>query len=67
MCIRDSVSLRHGTANATKAQKYEMGQMAGAVLGAVCERLRREGRLTAEIPSGATVERPPWASSGAPA
>ncbi|MGI9082547.1 MAG: glucosyl-3-phosphoglycerate synthase [Thermoleophilaceae bacterium] len=41
--------------------------MAGAVLGAVCERLRREGRLTAEIPSGATVERPPWASSGAAA
>ena len=29
------VSLRHGTANATKAQKYEMGQMAGAVLGAI--------------------------------
>ncbi len=29
------VSLRHGTANASKAQKYEMGQMTGAVLGAI--------------------------------
>jgi len=29
------VSLRHGTAQATKAQKYEMGQIAGAVLGAI--------------------------------
>lgn len=29
------VSLRHGTAQATKAQKYELGQLAGAVLGAI--------------------------------
>ena len=29
------VLLRHGTAQASKAQKYEMGQMAGAVLGAI--------------------------------
>jgi Zn-dependent protease with chaperone function len=29
------VVLRHGTAQASKAAKYEMGQMAGAVLGAI--------------------------------
>src|SRR5689334_3998578 len=29
------VALRHGTAQATKATKYEMGQIAGAVLGAI--------------------------------
>jgi hypothetical protein len=29
------VALRHGTAQATKATKYEIGQMAGAVLGAI--------------------------------
>jgi beta-barrel assembly-enhancing protease len=29
------VILRHGTAQASKAQKYQMGQMAGAVLGAI--------------------------------
>ncbi len=41
--------------------------MADTVLGVVCERLRREGRLTAKTASTATVERPPWASLGAPA
>ena len=41
--------------------------MASAVLSAVCERLRRDGRLTAEPSAVATVERPPWASLGAPA
>ena len=29
------VILRHGTAQASKAQKYQMGQVAGAVLGAI--------------------------------
>jgi Zn-dependent protease with chaperone function len=29
------VALRHGTAQASKATKYEMGQLAGAVLGAI--------------------------------
>jgi len=29
------VALRHGTAQATKATKYEIGQLAGAVLGAI--------------------------------
>jgi peptidase M48-like protein len=29
------VLLRHGTAQASKAQKYQMGQVAGAVLGAI--------------------------------
>jgi len=29
------VALRHGTAQATKATKYEIGQVAGAVLGAI--------------------------------
>jgi hypothetical protein len=29
------VALRHGTAQATKATKYEIGQIAGAVLGAI--------------------------------
>lgn len=29
------VLLRHGTAQATKAQKYQFGQLAGAILGAV--------------------------------
>lgn len=29
------VSLRHGTAQATKATKYELGTMAGAILGAI--------------------------------
>jgi predicted Zn-dependent protease len=29
------VALRHGTAQATKATKYEIGAMAGAVLGAI--------------------------------
>ena len=29
------VALRHGTAQATKATPYAMGQIAGAVLGAI--------------------------------
>ena len=29
------VALRHGTAQASKATKYEIGQLAGAVLGAI--------------------------------
>jgi predicted Zn-dependent protease len=29
------VVLRHGTAQASKATKYEVGQVAGAVLGAI--------------------------------
>ena len=41
--------------------------MADKVLAVVCERLRREGRLTAETLPAATVERPPWASLRAPA
>jgi len=41
--------------------------MADTVLAVVCERLRREGRLTAEPALAATVERPPWASLRAPA
>ena len=37
--------------------------MADAVLAAVCERLRREGRLTADAAeAGRIVERPPFAS-----
>ena len=29
------VALRHGTAQATKATKYEIGTIAGAVIGAI--------------------------------
>ena len=36
--------------------------MADAVLATVCERLRREGRLVADSPTSAIVERPPFAS-----
>jgi glucosyl-3-phosphoglycerate synthase len=36
--------------------------MADTVLATVCERLRREGRLVADSPSSAIVERPPFAS-----
>jgi hypothetical protein len=31
-------------------------------LATVCERLRREGRLVADSPTSAIVERPPFAS-----
>lgn len=41
--------------------------MAESVLAVVCERLRRDGRLTAWTGTSATVERPPWASLRAPA
>ena len=41
--------------------------MADTVLAAVCERLRREGRLIADSPSSAIVERPPFASQRAAA
>ena len=36
--------------------------MADTVLATVCERLRREGRLVADSPTSAIVERPPFAS-----
>jgi len=36
--------------------------MADAVLAIVCERLRRDGRLVADAPARAIVERPPFAS-----
>jgi len=36
--------------------------MADTVLAVVCERLRAEGRMTAETGPVATVERPPWTS-----
>jgi hypothetical protein len=42
------VALRHGTAQATKATKYELGTMAGAVLGAII------GGRTGSIVSGVT-------------
>ena len=39
------VALRHGTAQATKATKYAIGQMAGAVLGAIIGGTRRQRRV----------------------
>ena len=36
--------------------------MADTVLATVCDRLRREGRLSAETPQPMPPERPPWAS-----
>ncbi len=42
------VALRHGTAQATKSTKYELGTMAGAVLGAII------GGKTGSIVSGVT-------------
>ncbi|MEO6223814.1 MAG: M48 family metallopeptidase [Vicinamibacterales bacterium] len=42
------VALRHGTAQATKSTKYELGTMAGAVLGAII------GGRTGSIVSGVT-------------
>ena len=36
--------------------------MAGTVLATVCERLRREGRLSADATRPMPPERPPWAS-----
>jgi glucosyl-3-phosphoglycerate synthase len=41
--------------------------MADTVLATVCERLRRDGRLVADSPVQAIVERPPYASLGATA
>ncbi len=37
--------------------------MAGAVLATVCDRLRRDGRLTTPDPPPASVERPPFAQA----
>lgn len=42
------VALRHGTAQATKATKYELGTLAGAVLGSII------GGKTGAVVSGAT-------------
>src|SRR5204863_8469650 len=41
------VALRHGTAQASKATKYEVGQIAGAVLGAIIG-----GRLGSVVAQG---------------
>ena len=40
----------------------QLEPMADIVLATVCERLRREGRLSADTPQAMPPERPPWAS-----
>lgn len=70
----------HGLVGAGAMAQVDVGQrrnahqplaalepMADTVLAVVCERLRREGRLTDETSNGAGVERPSRASLRAPA
>jgi glucosyl-3-phosphoglycerate synthase len=40
----------------------QLEPMADTVLATVCDRLRREGRLSADTPHAMPPERPPWAS-----
>ena len=44
----------------------QLEPMANTVLATVCERLRREGRLTEATPAAAIPERPPWRSLSVP-